>query len=184
MNTVVEHMTRALIVVDVQNGFTRQGALASPRCLDAIDRIRKIVEEERAAGAHLIFTADTHTPDDPEFEMFPPHCIEGTEENEIVDELRPFLEGATLIRKRRYSAFHGTPLDRTLASLRPELVTVVGVCTDICVLHTVADLRNRDYPVVVRRDGVETFDSPDHPADEVNRFALDHMAGILGARVE
>ena len=63
------------------------------------------------------------------------------------------------------------------------MVDVVGVCTDICVLHTVADLRNRDYPVVVPRGLVETYEAPGHDADEVNRFALAHLHDVLGARV-
>jgi len=58
------------------------------------------------------------------------------------------------------------------------------VCTDICVLHTVADLRLRGYRVAVRRDLVETYDGPEHDADEVNRFALTHMRDILGASIE
>lgn len=176
-------MGHVLMVIDVQNGFTKFGNLASPRCLEAVPRIAEIVAEERARGTDLIFTADTHTPDDLEFEMFPPHCVEGTAENEIVDELKPFLEGATLVRKRRYSAFHGTDLERVLADRRPEEVAVVGVCTDICVLHTVADLRNRDYAVRVLARGVETFDAPQHPGEDVNRWALAHMKGILGAEV-
>ncbi|GAC1480176.1 MAG: hypothetical protein PVSMB9_04620 [Candidatus Dormibacteria bacterium] len=61
---------------------------------------------------------------------------------------------------------------------------MVGVCTDICVLHTVADLRNRDYAVVVPADAVETFDGPGHPGDEVQRFALAHMSQVLGAIVQ
>jgi nicotinamidase-related amidase len=51
------------------------------------------------------------------------------------------------------------------------------------VLHTVADLRNRDYRVVVPGDLVETYDAPGHDADEVNRFALAHMRDVLGATI-
>lgn len=173
---------RALIVVDVQNGFTKFGNLASPRCLQVVGRIARIVAAERERAA-LIFTADTHAPDDAEFQIFPPHCIAGTPEAEIVDELLPFAEGATILRKTRYSAFFGTDLDRILTERAPEEVAVVGVCTDICVLHTVAGLRNRDYRVRVISEGVETFDAPGHPAVQVNRWALEHMRAILGAEV-
>jgi len=54
---------------------------------------------------------------------------------------------------------------------------VAGVCTDICVLHTVADARNRDYPVEVVEAAVASFDP------EAHQFALEHMKMILGARV-
>jgi nicotinamidase-related amidase len=176
-------MPDALIVVDVLNGFCKAGNLASPRCQAAIPRIRAAIESRRRAGDALIFLADTHDPDDREFEVFPVHCVRGTSEAEVVAELQPFLEGARLIRKRRYSGFFETDLEGVLRKLAPDQVTVVGVCTDICVLHTVADLRNRDYPVTVIADAVETFDGPGHPAEAVQRFALEHMRGVLGARV-
>lgn len=175
---------KVLMVIDVQEGFTRQGNLASPVTTEAIPRIREIVEKERAEGTPVIFTKDSHREGDPEFQMFPPHCIVGTPEHELVEELREFEpEAAAVVQKTRYSAFYETELEEILRDLAPDEVHVVGVCTDICVLHTSADLRNRDYPVVVRRDGVETFDAPGHDHQEVNRWALSHMEGILGARV-
>ena len=116
--------------------------------------------------------------------MFPPHCIRGSGEDEVVPELTSFAERGVVVRKSRYSGFYRTELDDVLRRLRPDVVEVVGVCTDICVMHTVADLRNRDYPVVVQRDMVETYDAPGHDGDEVNGFALSHMRDILGARIE
>jgi nicotinamidase-related amidase len=174
---------KAIIVVDVLNGFCRTGNLASARLGAVVPAIRAHLEREVAAGAALIFLADTHEADDPEFAMFPPHCVAGSGEEEIVDELRELSAGATVVRKRRFSGFFGTDLDRVLAALAPDVVEVIGVCTDICVLHTVADLRNRDYRVVVPGDLVETYDAPGHDADEVNRFALAHMRDVLGATI-
>jgi nicotinamidase-related amidase len=174
---------KAIIVVDMLVGFCRRGALASPRLDSITPRIVEYLERERAAGAELIFLVDTHAPDDPEFAMFPPHCVRGSGEDEVVPELRAFAAGGHVLRKRRYSGFTGTRLEELLRELAPDVVEVVGVCTDICVLHTVAGLRDRDYAVVVRREMVETYDAPGHEADEVNRFALAHMRDILGARV-
>jgi nicotinamidase/pyrazinamidase len=175
---------RALIVVDTQEGFTRVGNLASEFTTAAIPRIRRLVEEERAAGSPIIFTKDSHVENDPEFRMFPPHCIVGTEEHDLVAELQGFEpDAAAVIQKRRYSAFFDTGLDKVLEQIDPDEVHVVGLCTDICVLHTTADLRNRDYDVVVHGDAVETFDGPGHAREDVNRWALGHMESILGARV-
>jgi len=176
-------MANVTIVVDVLNGFCKAGNLASPRCDAAIPRIRDAIEARRLAGDQLVFLADTHDPHDREFEVFPVHCVRGTKEADVVEELQPFLKAATLIRKRRYSGFFETNLDAVLKTARPEQVTVIGVCTDICVLHTVADLRNRDYRVVVPASAVATFDAPGHPGDEVQKWALAHLAGVLGARV-
>jgi nicotinamidase/pyrazinamidase len=175
---------RLLIVVDTQEGFTRRGNLASEHTTRAIPRIRRLVQEERAARTPIVFTKDSHREGDPEFQIFPPHCIVGTEEHDLVEELREFEpEALAVVEKTRYSAFHHTDLEERLAGAHPDEVHVAGLCTDICVLHTAADLRNRDYPVVVHGDAVETFDGPGHDRDEVNRWALGHMEGILGARV-
>jgi len=173
----------ALIVIDAQNGFTKFGNLASSRCLAALPRITAHVQDALARGDYLIFTADWHRPDDLEFKMFPEHCVEGSEEAEIVDELKPYVPSASLVRKRRYSAFYDSELDRILADIAPDTVTVVGFCTDICVLHTTSDLRDRDLAVRVPADAVETFDGPGHPADEANRWALSHMRDVLGAEI-
>jgi nicotinamidase/pyrazinamidase len=175
---------RVLIVIDTQEGFTRLGNLASARCTEAIPRIRAIVEREASSGTPVVFTKDSHVQNDREFEMFPPHCIVGSEEHELVEELREFEPGAAaVVQKRRYSALYDTELEKVLEQLEPGELHLVGLCTDICVMHTAADLRNRDYPVIIHRDGVETFDAPGHDGDEVNRFALAHAERILGAKV-
>ncbi len=176
-------MSRAVIVVDMLEGFCESGNLASPRLARVIPCIRELLERERRRGSALIFLADTHAADDPEFDMFPPHCIAGSGEEEVVAELQPYLEGAILIAKTRYSGFHGTALEDELRRIAPGEVVVVGVCTDICVMHTVADLRNRDYPVTVVRDCVETYDAPGHDAGQVNDFAISHMRDVLGAAI-
>lgn len=107
--------------------------------------------------------------------MFPPHCIAGTAEAEIIPELAGYP--GEVIRKTRYSGFYGTELEAKLKELAPEKIVVCGVCTDICVLHSVADARNRDYEVEVATDCVASFDAAAH------EFALKHIKEILGARL-
>lgn len=178
--------TPALIVVDMQNGFLREGNLASERCLRALPRVVEEVESALAAGARVIFTADTHEPDDAEFAVFPEHCVRGTREADLVDELTGYLdhELVHLVRKRRYSALFETELEGLLHRFAVDEVRVCGVCTDICVLHTAADLRNRDVAVTVVAAATETFDAPHHPGDVAQEHALSHITAILGARVE
>ena len=175
----------ALIVVDVQEGFTRLGNLASDTCTAALPRIVSIVESALSDDVPVFFTKDSHVENDLEFEMFPPHCIVGTPEHDLAEELRPFEDRAeAVIQKRRYSAFFETDLEQRLKDLGVQEVRIAGVCTDICVMHTTSDLRNRDYPVTVLAEGCETFDAPGHDHAEVNRWAFAHMKGILGATVE
>jgi nicotinamidase/pyrazinamidase len=174
----------AIIVIDMLVGFVKHGNLFSPRYAPMLPRLREHLERATAAGAHVIFLADTHAPDDPEFRMFPPHCVKGSGEEEVVPELADFVRRGTLVRKHTFSGFRGTDLDDVLKRLGPRRVEVAGVCTDICVLHTVYDLEVRGYEVVVHRDLVETYDAPGHDAEEFNRFALGHIRDVLGAALE
>lgn len=171
---------RVVIVVDMLRGFLEPGRPldCGPTARAIVPAVRQRIEDERARGATILWVADNHAPDDAEFAMFPPHCIRGTAEAEVIPALADLVDPANLLPKTRYSGFYGTDLADRLAALRPDVVTVVGVCTDICVLHTVVDARNRDYHVVVPAACVATFDPQAH------RFALDHMRRVLGAAVE
>ena len=170
-------MSNVVLVVDMVVGFMEPGhnLYCGDESREIIPRVQSLIEREQADGGNVIFICDTHDPDDLEFQMFPVHCVRGTEEPEVITELRDY-EGET-IRKRRYSAFFETDLEERLAELNPEKVIVCGVCTDICVMHTAADARNRDYSVEVPTDCVASFD------EDAHRYALDHMEKILGARL-
>jgi nicotinamidase/pyrazinamidase len=168
-------MKRVTIVVDMLRGFLEPGHPLY--CGDSARRIILTVVEllGRDREVPVIYLADNHASDDPEFKIFPPHCLRGSDESELIPELAPFP--GVLVPKTRYSGFYGTDLDGILGRAAPDLVTVVGVCTDICVMHTVADLRNRDYPVEVPAGCVASFD------EEAHRCALRHIEKILGAAI-
>ena len=130
--------------------------------------IFSLLNKEVSKGSKVIFLCDNHDPDDLEFEMFPPHCIAGTEEAEVIPELADY-EGE-IIPKKRYSGFYGR-----LKEIKPEKIIICGVLTNICVMHTTADARNRDYKVEIP---VNCVASPDEAA---HKFALEHMDKVLGA---
>jgi len=165
-------------VVDMLRGFLEEGypLYCGPAARSIIAPIQDLLKKERAAGSAIIYLADNHAPNDREFQMFPPHCIAGTPEAEVIPELAP-QPGDIVIPKTRYSGFFGTDLEKHLQTLQPEKIIVCGVCTDICVLHTVADARNRDYSVEVPANCVASFDPQAH------QWALKHMEKILGARI-
>lgn len=179
-------MAELLVVVDMQNGFLREGNLASDRCLAVLPAVRREVDHALATGRRVLFTADTHEVGDAEFAVFPEHCIRGTREADLVDELVPLLErdDVLLVRKRRYSALFETEFEGHLHRFNIDSVRICGVCTDICVLHTTADLRNRDLPVTVAAQATATFDGPGHPGDAVQEFALRHLNRVLGAKID
>ena len=170
-------MSNVVLVVDMVVGFMEQGhnLYCGDEARGIIPSIQELIEREQAAGAEVIFICDTHDPDDLEFQMFPVHCVRGTEEAEVISELRDY--DGSILRKRRYSAFFETDLEQRLADLNPEKIIICGVCTDICVMHTTSDARNRDYVVEVPTDCVASFDP------EAHAYALKHMERILGARL-
>ncbi len=170
-------MANAVLVVDMLRGFMEEGypLYIGEEARRIIPVIQRLLEMELAQGSSLFFICDNHEPDDLEFRMFPPHCIAGTAGAEVIPELASYP--GEFIPKKRYSGFFATTLEGRLESLKPEKVLVCGVLTDICVLYTVADARNRDYAVEVPVDGVA---SPDEAA---HRFALGHMEKVLGARL-
>jgi nicotinamidase/pyrazinamidase len=75
--------------VDTQRDFMLPGgALYVPGAERLIPNLRKLVDLARAGRAFLMSSACQHTPDDPEFEVFPPHCVRGTPGAQLVPEAR------------------------------------------------------------------------------------------------
>jgi nicotinate phosphoribosyltransferase len=167
----------AVIVIDMTHAFLDEGRplYVGDRARRIITPIRRLLEKELSRGSHLFFLNDCHAPDDPEFKMFAPHAVKGTEETEVIPELAD-LPGE-VVPKTRFSVFWNTPLKEKLDSLNPAKLIICGVCTDICVMHTVADARGLDYEVEIPVDCVASFDEEGH------RFALKHMKNVLGARL-
>lgn len=171
-------MSNVVLVVDMLKGFLEPGHnLYHADSRRIIPHSRQLVEQEKAAGSQIIFLADNHDPDDLEFQVFPVHCVIGTEETEVIPELAEFVTGENLVPKKRYSGFFNTDLANRLELLKPEKLLVCGVATNVCVMHTISDARNRDYAVEVYSDCVSGPDADAH------RWALSHCQRVLGAKV-
>ncbi len=169
---------KALIVVDMLKDFIDEdGALyCGGKSREIIPFVQKKMEEVRSSGGVVIFLHDNHSENDLEFKIYPKHCVKGTTGAEIIDEIS-VEENDIRIPKTRYSGFYDTNLDEILKDKDIKEVEVVGVCTSICVMDTVGGLKNRDYQVIVWKNGVADFD------DEAHRFALSRMEKIYAARV-
>jgi nicotinate phosphoribosyltransferase len=170
-------MARVVIVSDMLRGFLEEGypLYCGIEARSIIPNIQKLLKRELKQGSKIFYLCDHHVPNDPEFRMFPPHCIEGTEEAELISELLPY--SGEIIPKRTFSSFYNTPLDKRLKAIKPETIVVCGVTTHICVLQAVIDARNRGYEVEVPVDCVASFDKKEHS------FALDYMERVLGAKL-
>ncbi|HHX59293.1 MAG TPA: cysteine hydrolase [Epulopiscium sp.] len=169
---------KALLVIDMLKDFIDEGgALETGQAgREIVSFVKNKIDEYREQGYPIIYICDNHEIDDKEFDMFPPHCVKDTAGSQIVDELALQKEDK-VICKRRYSAFYGTDLDLYLREKGINEISLVGVCTNICVLYTAADARNISYEVNVYIDGVASFDKVAHD------FALKEMGTTLGCQV-
>lgn len=141
-----------------------------------ISPIQKELEKFRKEKNRIFYICDHHRPGDKEFNLFPPHCLSGTEGANIIEELKP-LKNDFIIHKRRYSGFFQTDLDISLREEGIIELELVGVCTNICVLYTAVSARMLNYKVTVLKDAVASFDQQAH------NFALKQMKDVLGVEI-
>lgn len=173
----------ALVIVDMINGFTREGALKSERIEALIPVIAGLSEECGKRGIPRIAFADCHAEKSPEFGSYPVHCLAGTSESELIDELKKH-PGYLLIPKNSTNGFLEEGFRDWLArngTIRNFIV--VGDCTDICVLQfalslkTWLNMRNELSRIIVPVDAVDTYDLGQHDGDLLNVVSLHIMAG-------
>ncbi|MFC4356231.1 cysteine hydrolase family protein [Chryseomicrobium palamuruense] len=180
-------MKEALLVVDYTFDFVAdEGSLTCGKPGQVIEkRIVELCEIFLKEQHEIVFPVDLHfkyDPFHPETKLFPPHNIEGTSGRDLYGSLNTFYqnhkESIYWMDKRRYSSFSGTNLDQYLRERGVTHVHIVGVCTDICVLHTAVDAYNLGYQITVHRDAVASFDPEGHA------WALRHFETTLGAIVK
>jgi nicotinamidase-related amidase len=105
--------------------------------------------------------------------------IKGTPGCEIVPELAVAPSDVVIV-KRRYSAFYGTNLDETLARLRPDAIILAGINTHACIRTTAIDAYQRDWPVILAADCIDSYDREHH---EISlRYMRDKIAGLMNNR--
>ncbi|MER2000063.1 MAG: isochorismatase family cysteine hydrolase [Lysinibacillus sp.] len=179
-------MTKALLVIDYTNDFVApEGKLTCGEPGQAIEgKITELIESFVNNGEYVFFANDIHYENDPyhpETKLFPPHNIAGTAGRELYGTVKDAYEkhkdAVMSFDKTRYSSFAGTNLQQLLAERDVKEVHLVGVCTDICVLHTAVDAYNLGYSITVYKDGVASFNAAGH------EWALTHFTGSLGATV-
>lgn len=164
---------KALLIIDMLNDFVARGApLEVPRARGIIANIRRELKKARRVNIPIIYCCDSHSRDDKEFEVWPPHAVRGTPGAEVIEELSP-RRGDIVVRKRTYSGFYRTTLDSTLRGLGVRHLILTGVLTNICILYTAADAYMRGYEVSVPEDCVTALRADDH------RFALRQIQEVL-----
>ncbi len=127
-------MQDILIVVDMQNDFI-DGSLGTP---EAVAIVPGVLEKIRAFHGKVLFTRDTHPEnylETQEGKNLPvEHCIKGTKGWQISETLQPFCNTEPIDKPTFGSCRLGEVLLglHTLEAIRS--VTLIGLCTDICVI--------------------------------------------------
>jgi len=154
----VDPTQTALVVVDMQNDFVREGgSLQVPDAEATIPAISGLLDLARAHGMRVVYSQDTHRDGDPEWQIWPEHAREGGWGWQLVAELTP-AEDETVLRKVRYDAFYGTPLDHLLRLWGVNTLVICGTVANICVHYTAASAALRWYNVVIPRDAISALD--------------------------
>lgn len=171
----------ALIIIDMINGFAREGALQSPRVEALIPAVAALSQECSKRGIAKVAFADNHTQASPEFGSYPAHCLAGTSESEIVDELKS-IGGYQLIPKNSTNGFLEDDFAKWMEqNSRIRNFIVAGDCTDICIqqfavtLKTWFNRKNELSRIIVPIDAVDTYDLGLHGADLLNASVLFSM---------
>jgi nicotinamidase-related amidase len=173
-----------IIIVDMVKGFVHEGILSSPRIVDIIDSIKKL--NKQAEGYKKLFFLDEHEENSVEFKAYAKHCLRGTSESELIEELKAediIHENTKLITKNSTNGFHAPGFKSWLEENEESVQNyiVVGCEVDICVSHFATTLKtyfnehNLDKRIIVPINAVETFDFGTHNGDLMKVIALWEM---------
>jgi nicotinamidase-related amidase len=174
---LVDPARTALVVIDMQNDFVqRGGSLLVPDAEATIPAIRRLLELAWLNRMRVVYGQDTHHRGDPEWEMWPEHCLEGSWGWEIIAELAPGVDD-TVLRKVRYDAFFGTSLDYLLRLWGVDTLIICGTVANIGVQYTAASAALRWYHVVIPRDAISALEPFDLEA------SLRQTAFVFAGRV-
>lgn len=167
--------------VDVQRDFVLPGGnLYVPGAEKLLPNIRRLTDAARQGKVFLVSHGCFHPEGDPEFKIFPPHCLKGSAGSELVpealtdkvvrvendpsakipDDLSSYQQ--ILLEKQTLNIFesrHAEELVRRLGS-QAEFV-VFGVVTEYCVSFAAKGLLERGRRVAVVQDAIETLKRED-----------------------
>ncbi|MCL0318513.1 cysteine hydrolase family protein [Apilactobacillus xinyiensis] len=178
----------ALLIIDYTNDFVADdGALTVGEPGQKIaPYIVDLAQKFNENNQWVILPTDLHKKNDqyhPETKLFPPHNLANTWGRAFYGDLQEWFdkhqndEKVYMYDKSRYSSFAGTDLDLKLRERNIKKIHLVGVCTDICVLHTAISAYNLGYEVIIHEKGVAALTTSG------NEWAISHFKNCLGATV-
>lgn len=148
---------KILVVIDMQNDFI-DGALGTK---EAQAIVPKVAEKIKNFDGKVFYTRDTHDEKYLETQegknLLVKHCIRGTDGWKLTPEIDVLCEGDILNKSSFESIELGFKLNdyrsnlRVIKNERVESITLIGVCTDICVISNAMILKAffPDKPIIV-----------------------------------
>lgn len=180
-------VSRTAIFWDVDTQFDfmlPNGKLYVPGAEKLIPNLKRLTDAARQGNVFIVGDVCKHTPNDPEFERFPPHCVRGTPGAEKIPETRadkafivPDQTGAAVpqdlsgyqqvvIEKHTLDVFDNPNTETVLERIgkftdaRAEFY-VYGVVTEYCVRLAAKGLLERGRRVALVQDAIETLKAED-----------------------
>lgn len=171
------------------NGFVNFGALADKNINKITPTIIEMIKDAKKRNFQLVAFKDCHGKDDEEFKTFPPHCLKGTEESELIPEIKQYENQFDyIIGKDTTNGFVTKEFGQILKKQEFKNVIVCGCCTDICVLNFVESYlkyipeNKLSTNIYVIENACYTFEGPNHHATEFHNNAIAKMKE-MGAKI-
>ena len=178
----LKEIRELLIIIDMVNGFVKEGNMADPYIGHIIDEQIRLIKMMLEKNEGVAFVKEAHDLGCVEFNSFPEHCVKGTSQSELVDELKPFEKDALVYEKNSTSAMFAKNFLSDIDKMKNlKKIILAGCCTDICVLNLGIPLinyfneYNREVDIYVPENAVETYSTPNHNRDEYNEIAFKLM---------
>ena len=152
-------MKLALILIDMQKYFLNLNPILFQEKL--LPNIQKALSAARLSKISIIHVVTRYHQDKSDWPAPYKHsdsiwCIEGTEDAEILEAVKP-LDSERVVVKTRFSGFYKTDLEDILVENGIEGLVIAGYASDACIRMTVVDAYNRDYIIYLIADCVHAF---------------------------
>jgi nicotinamidase-related amidase len=175
------YMKNLLVIIDMVNGFINFGNLADKNINKITNNIVLLIKDSLKNKDDIIAFKDTHSNNDKEFKIYPIHCVKGSEECELIKELKIFENRMKIIEKDTTNGFNTKEFSDFIKEHIYDNIIVCGCCTDICIKNfcesmvNYLKINNLKTKVIVYEKSVSTFDSESHNSIKMQNDAINDM---------
>jgi nicotinamidase/pyrazinamidase len=170
-------MKNKTVFVDIDTQFdfmNPNGALYVPDAENIIDNIKRLFDYAKEHKIKILSSTDAHQVDDPEFKLFPPHCVKDTpgnqkieastcKDNIIIENIEQDITESMLdheqiiVESQTFDIFDSINTDEIAKKLDARSYVVFGVAADYCVKAAVLGLLKYGYNVSLVTDATKAI---------------------------